>query len=340
MREALLDWFDANARAFPWRTAGPRDAYVVMVAEALLQQTQAARAVPAFLRFVARFPTPASLAAAPSEDVLAQWQGLGYYQRALRLHACAAVLLRRHGAAVPDDLAALQALPGIGRYGARAIAAQAFGRDVVAVDANVRRVGARLLALEAPGDLAIERGLEALLCSDATPALRGVSVTEALIELGATVCTPRAPACSLCPLRPACAGRSAPESYPGRRATRARLREVMHPLVARRGGRVALQRRPRSGRWAGLWGFPVAAAGEVPQGRTLAGFEHVLTHRTLQVRPRIVPPRRLSGEITWIPVSQVAAGGGDHPVAAVDRRVAERLLEVRPSGRGNDEVVA
>ncbi len=340
MRQALLDWFHVNARSFPWRTVGPRDAYVVLVAEALLQQTQAARAAPAFERFVARFPTPKSLAEAPSSDVLAQWQGLGYYQRALRLRACATALLHRHGGAVPADVAALEALPGIGRYGARAIAAQAFGRDVVAVDANVRRVGARVLALESPDDLAIERGLEALLCSAAAPRERGVSVTEALIELGATVCTPRAPACSRCPLLPTCAGRDAPESFPGRREVRARRREVMHPLVARRGACVALQRRPRSGRWPGLWGFPVAVVGEAPDGRALAGFEHVVTHRTLQVRPFIVAAQRLSGEIAWLPLRQVAAGGGDHPVAVIDRRLAERLLDLWRSDREHDEAAA
>ena len=340
MREALLDWFASNARALPWRTPGPRDAYAVIVAEALLQQTQAVRAGPVFERFVAHFPTPRALAAATSADVLAHWQGLGYYQRALRLRECAATLLQRHGGAVPDDVGALEALPGIGRYGARAIAAQAFGRDVVAVDANVRRVGARVLALAAPDDLAIERGLEALLCMGPPPREGDVSVTEALIELGATVCTPRAPACSRCPLRSACAGHGAHDTYPGRRPPRARRPEVMHPLVARRGGRVALQRRPGSGRWAGLWGFPVAVGDEAPRGRALAGFEHVLTHRTLQVRPHVVAAQRLSGAIEWLPLRLVATGGGDHPVAAVDRRLAERLLELGWSGRVRDEAAA
>jgi A/G-specific adenine glycosylase len=340
VRQTLLDWFQANARPFPWRTPGPRDAYEVLVAEALLQQTQAVRAGPAFERFVARFPTPQALATAPSSDVLTQWQGLGYYQRALRLRDCAAALVHRHGGAVPDDVAALEALPGIGRYGARAIAAQAFGRDVVAVDANVRRVGARVLALAVEGDSAIERGLEALLCSDPAPHVGGVSVTEALIELGATVCTPRAPTCSTCPLRSSCAGRGAPESYPRRRPARARRGELMVPLVARRGARVALQRRPGRGRWAGLWGFPVASAGEAPDGRDLAGFEHVVTHRTLHVRPRVVPATRLTGAVVWLTLRQVAAGGGEHPVAAVDRRVAERLLELGRPGSVREEAAA
>jgi len=340
VRQALLDWFHAGARPFPWRTPAPRDAYEVLVAEALLQQTQAARAVPAFERFVARFPTPQSLAAASSTEVLEQWQGLGYYQRALRLRDCAAALVQRHGGAVPDDVVALQALPGIGRYGARAIVAQAFGRDVVAVDANVRRVGARVLALEASDDGAIERGLEALLCSDPPPRGGGASVTEALIELGATVCTPRTPTCSNCPLRATCAGRRAPESYPRRRPQRARPGEVMRPLVARRGSRVALQRRPGSGRWAGLWGFPVADDGAAPDGRDLAGFEHVVTHRTLHVRPRLVPARRLAGAVVWLTLRQVAAGGGDHPVAAVDRRLAERLLALGGPGRACVEAAA
>lgn len=342
MRDALLDWFAAHARRFPWRTAGPRDAYAVLVAEALLQQTQADRVGPAFTRFLARFPTPHALASASSAEVLTEWQGLGYYQRALRLHACARALVRGHGGVVPDDPAALESLPGIGRYGARAIVAQAFGRDVVAVDANVRRVGARVLALEAPTDAAIEGGLEALLSRRAPPHRpEGVSVTEALIELGATVCTPRRPACTGCPLRSACLGHRAPEVYPSRQPPRAKRREAMHPMVVRRGGRVALQRRPDRGRWAGLWGFPTAADGEETcRGRALAGFDHIVTHRVLEVRPRLVAARCLPEAVVWLPLRQVADGGDDHPVAAVDRRLAERLLEREPSGVARAEVRA
>ncbi len=324
MRSALLAWYAETARPFPWRTPGPRDPYRVLIAEALLQQTQAARAVAAFERFVARYPSVQALASAASEDVLALWQGLGYYQRALRLQQCARAIVERHGGVIPRDVAVLETLPGIGRYGARAISAQAFGSDAIAVDANVRRVGARVLALATARDTTIEDALASLLAPAPSAHARIASLTEALIELGATVCTPRAPACERCPLAACCVGRADPTAYarPVRRARR--QSEELRPLVARRDDLVALVRRPPRGRWAGLWGFPVASDGL--QGRPLAGFEHVLTHRTLAVRPELVAPERLAVAVDWRPLAQVAAGGGDRPVAVVDQRVAAQLL--------------
>lgn len=331
MRAALLAWFTDTARPFPWRTPGARDPYRVLVAEALLQQTQAARAVDAYERFLARFPNVRALASAASEDVLALWQGLGYYQRALRLHACAQAIVARHAAAVPCRTDALEALPGIGRYGARAIQAQAFGSDAIAVDANVRRVGARVLAAATPDDADIEAGLARLLPPEPTASTPSASLTEALIELGATVCTPRSPACQRCPLAPRCAGRDDPGAYPRPLPRPVRRREVVRPVVARRDGLVALARRPLRGRWAGLWGFPTAPDGL--RGRPFAGFEHVLTHRTLDVRPQWLAAGRLEGELAWRPLAQVAEGGGDRPVAALDQRLAALVLaRSRPGG--------
>jgi len=331
VRERLLSWFDAHARPLPWRTPGARDPYRVLVAETLLQQTQAARAGEAFPRFLARFPDPTALAAARDHEVLAQWQGLGYYQRALRLHRCAQVLVRDHGGTLPDDLAALEALPGVGRYTARAIAAQAFGQAHVAVDANVRRLGARLLGLAQPEDRVIEAGLATLLWGDASDSRHADRLpdhmTEALIELGATCCTPRRPACHACPLRRAChaAASGEPEAFPAPRRRRPPRREQLRLLVARRGAAVALARRPGHGRWAGLWGFPQANDAN-PVGRPLAGFEHGLSHRNLQVRPLLVRAERVPAEVVWVPLSRVAEGGGEHPVAAVDQRLARQLL--------------
>ena len=323
----MLSWFDAHARPLPWRTPGARDPYHVLVAETLLQQTQAVRAGEAFTSFLARFPDPTALAAARDHEVLAQWQGLGYYQRALRLHRCAQVLVRDYGGALPADLAALEALPGVGRYTARAVAAQAFGHAHVAVDANVRRLGARLLGLTQPGDGTVEAGLSAVLWGEASSDRRAGSVAEALIELGATRCTPRRPACGACPLRRAChaAASGDPEAFPAPRPRRSPRREQLRLLVARRGTAVALARRPSHGRWAGLWGFP-QAGDPSPGGRPLAGFEHGLSHRRLQVRPLLVRAERAPAEVVWLPLPLVAEGGGEHPVAAVDQRLARRLL--------------
>ena len=330
VRTALLSWYDRDARDLPWRRgAAARLPYRVLVAEVLLQQTQASRAAEAYRRFVTRFPDPRRLASADEAAVLEAWQGLGYYQRALRLQACARALLERHAGVVPHDVAALEALPGIGRYSARAIAARAFGAPLIAVDANVRRVGARVLDLATPSDVELEDGLADLLLTDDDPGGRHGDVSEALIELGATVCGPRSPACARCPLRQACRAHAAGRAttVPAPRVRRPRRSEELTLLVALRGTEVALTRRPGRGRWAGLWGFP---SGDVT-GAALPGFEHHLTHRRLEVAPRLVRVEALAGALTWMALERVAAGGDRHPVAAVDQRLA-RLL-VAPAGR-------
>ncbi len=328
VRKRLLTWFDRHARRFPWRSERPRRPYAVLVAEALLQQTQAERVVDAYERFLRRFPDAAALARATSDEVLAQWQGLGYYQRALRLQRAARELTARHGGRVPDDLDALRALPGVGRYTAHAVAAQAFGQALIAVDANVRRVGARVLGLREAAAPAIEVGLsELLLAPHGAAADRRGDVAEALIELGATVCTPRAPACGGCPLRAAClaAASDDPTAFPTPTPSAVPRRERLRLLVARRDGSVALRRRPEHGRWGGLWGFP-HLSDEAQRGRPLAGFVHVLSHRALLVRPLQVRPELAPEEATWLPLTCVAAGGAEHPVAVVDQRLARQLL--------------
>jgi adenine-specific DNA glycosylase len=203
------------------------------------------------------------------------------------------------------------------------------GAPHVAVDANVRRVGARVLDLETPSDVELEHGLAALLLADDDADARRGDVSEALIELGATVCGARTPACARCPLRQACrahvAGRAT--SVPAPRARQPRRSEGLTLLVALRGTEVALAQRPVRGRWAGLWGFPSGDAA----GMALPGFEHHLTHRRLEVTPRLVRAEALVGTLTWMPLERVAAGGDRHPVAAVDQRLA-RLL-VAPAGR-------
>lgn len=328
VRARLLTWFDRNARPFPWRSGRPRRPYALLVAEVLLQQTRAERVVGAYDRLLRRFPDAASLARATSAEVLAQWQGLGYYQRALRLQRAAIELVTHHGGLIPDDLDALRALPGVGRYTAHALAAQAFGHALIAVDANVRRVGARVLGLHEPATHAIEGGLRALLLAPhgAAAGRRG-DVAEALIELGATVCTPRAPACHACPLRTACiaAALEDPTAFPTPTPSTPPRQERLRLLVARRGGSIALRRRPEHGRWSGLWGFP-HLTDEALRGRPLAGFVHVLSHRTVLVRPLQVRPELAPKDATWFPLACVAEGGAEHPVAVIDQRLARQLL--------------
>ena len=212
IRAALLAWYDANARDLPWRVrpqahaAGVRaDPYRVWLSEVMLQQTTVPHALPYFLKFTARWPTVSELAAEEDGEVMAAWAGLGYYARARNLLACARAVARDHGGVFPDTEEGLRLLPGLGPYTAAAVAAIAFDRPTNVVDGNVERVMARLFALEAPmPDAKPElKRLAATLVADERPG----DWAQALMDLGAMVCTPTAPACELCPAAQACEGR-------------------------------------------------------------------------------------------------------------------------------------
>jgi A/G-specific adenine glycosylase len=194
-RAAVLAWYDASGRALPFRRT--RDPWAILVSEVMAQQTQIARVAEAWSRFMARFPTPTALAASSPADVLRAWQGMGYDRRAINLRRAAQAIRDEHGGQVPDDIEALQRLPGIGPYTARAIAAIAFGRPVGAVDTNVRRVLGRTLDLE--GSAVVQAAADA--CIDRA---RPGDWTHAVMDVGATVCRPRSPRCDACPLRPWC----------------------------------------------------------------------------------------------------------------------------------------
>jgi A/G-specific adenine glycosylase len=211
LTDDLLDWFADHARDLPWRrNASP---WAILVSEIMLQQTPVARVLPTYLEWMQRWPTPADLATASSGDAVRMWGKLGYPRRALRLHECARVLLERHSGSVPDDVDALEALPGIGTYTARAVCAFAFGQRQPVVDTNVRRVVARIVLGEGqagPPSTRRDLALTAeLLPMDAPSA---AIVSAALMELGATICTPRAPRCVHCPVRESCGWRKA--GYP------------------------------------------------------------------------------------------------------------------------------
>ena len=237
LRAALLAWYDANARDLPWRVA-PRqraaglraDPYRVWLSEVMLQQTTVPHATPYFLKFTARWPTVGDLAAEEDGEVMAAWAGLGYYARARNLLACARAVARDHAGVFPDSEAALRALPGFGPYTAAAVAAIAFDRPANVVDGNVERVMARLFALETPlpeGKPELKRLAESMVRGE-----RPGDWAQALMDLGAAVCRPKAPLCDRCPLAADCQARTqAPESYP-RRATRTdRTRATSSPRV-------------------------------------------------------------------------------------------------------------
>ncbi|HEY2541333.1 MAG TPA: A/G-specific adenine glycosylase, partial [Stellaceae bacterium] len=201
----LLAWYDRHRRDLPWRAppGSTADPYRVWLSEIMLQQTTVVAVAPYFERFVTRWPDVAALAAASLDEVLQEWQGLGYYARARNLHACARVVVERHGGAFPAKPSQLRALPGIGDYTAAAIAAIAFDERVAAVDGNVERVTARLFAVGEPMPAAKER-LRALAAA-LVPRPRSGDFAQAMMDLGATICTPRRPRCVLCPWRAACA---------------------------------------------------------------------------------------------------------------------------------------
>jgi A/G-specific adenine glycosylase len=301
-----------------------RDPYRTLVAETLLHQTQAARAAPAFERFVQRFPDVERLARAPVDEVLRAWEGLGYYRRAHALHAAALEIASAHGGTVPTQPDELQRLPGVGRYTAVAVAAQACGVPGVAVDANVRRIGRRVLGSSEASDAAIADRLGALLLARGGGWRRRAEVAEALIELGAQLCSPRAPRCSDCPLALACVahqlGRPERFSPPARRGEP--REERWHALVARQEGRVALVRRPPRRRWAGLWGFPAAPDGAATLGTHLPAVAHRLTHRRLSVVPVIACASAAPADADWVALDDLSAGAAPVPVAVLDRKIA------------------
>jgi A/G-specific adenine glycosylase len=255
---ALLAWYDRHRRELPWRARpGARmDAYAVWLSEIMLQQTTVATVEGYFGRFLARWPTVEALAAAAPEEVLAAWAGLGYYARARNLHACARRVVEEHGGRFPETAAALGRLPGIGPYTAGAISAIAFDAPSPAVDGNVERVIARLHAIAEPIRQAkslVREKVEAMI-----PAARAGDFAQALMDLGATVCTPRAPNCPACPLSVDCAASATgmAERFPTKVPKTARPKRRGAIFILRRGDDALVTRRPPAGLFGGMTAFP------------------------------------------------------------------------------------
>lgn len=295
----LLAWWDVHGRRdLPWqREPSP---YRVWVSEVMLQQTQVVTVIPYFERFVARLPDVAALAAAGEDEVLHLWTGLGYYARARNLQRAARQVMREHGGELPGELAALMALPGIGRSTAGAILALSAGQRHAILDGNAKRVLARWAGIAGdPGQAAVARALWAAAERE-TPATRVRDYTQAVMDLGATLCTRRAPACARCPLRGDCVafgtGRIAELPGRARRSLRATRQRTL--LVLRQAGAVLLEKRPSPGLWGGLWSLPELASGEsaadwlltrfgrLPTAtRALPGFTHDFSHFRLAAEP-------------------------------------------------------
>jgi A/G-specific adenine glycosylase len=302
VRSALLSWYRKTRRDLPWRRT--RDPYRIWVSETMLQQTRVETVVHYYERFLARFPDLHSLATADTDDVLGEWAGLGYYGRARNLQAAARQVVEEWGGEMPDDVEGLSSLKGVGRYTAGAVASIAFDRPAPVVDGNVTRVLTRLLGIreEARSAPVLRR-----LWEEAEALARGRSpgdLNQALMELGATVCTPRSPLCEVCPIAAHCRARESgdPEAIPVKRPRpKPKRLEAAAAFLERRGKALAVRRPPR-GLLGGLWELPGGElnAKEIPEeglarsmrervGLTLSGIEklgtvrHVFTHRVLHL---------------------------------------------------------
>jgi A/G-specific adenine glycosylase len=340
----LLAWFEVSGRHdLPWQH--PRTPYRVWLSEVMLQQTQVQVVIPYFERFMAALPDVPSLAAAPLDDVLALWSGLGYYARARNLHAAAKLCVEAHGGDLPRDLDALVALPGIGRSTAGAILAQAWGDRFPILDGNVKRVLARVHGIEGwPGTPAIEKQLWTFAARH-LPESRLADYVQAQMDFGATLCTRHDPACVLCPLQHGCValheGRVAelPTPKPGKPLPE---REAIMLWAEDRAGNVLLQRRPPTGIWASLWSLPEAAdhenarewfgadlAGNYDTASPLAAVAHGFTHYRLRIQPlrwRDVALRTQvadNDDLRWVPRDAMHALGIPAPI--------RKLLQADPS---------
>jgi A/G-specific adenine glycosylase len=302
LQARLLAWYDRHRRRLPWRAEPGRrpDPYHVWISEVMLQQTTVATVGPRFAAFIRRFSSPAALAAASEAEVLHEWQGLGYYRRARALHAAARALVADHGGRLPAEAAALRRLPGIGDYTAAAICAIAFDQPALPVDGNVERVLVRLVALETP--LPAARGVLRRLAAALAPDRRAGDLAQALMDLGATVCRPGAPACGRCPWQADCAAHAAgiAAELPRRAARPVRpLRRGLAFLLRRADGAILFRRRPPEGLLGGLHELPSspwlegpldlpAALAHAPASAAwqhrAAPVRHVFTHFELELR--------------------------------------------------------
>jgi A/G-specific adenine glycosylase len=327
----LLAWYDRHRRKLPWRAPpGERaDPYRVWLSEIMLQQTTVKAVAPYYARFLARWPDLAALAAAPLDDVLRAWAGLGYYARARNLHACARAVVERHDGIFPESEADLRQLPGIGAYTAAAIAAIAFDAPAAPVDGNIERVIARLFAIETP--LPVAKAEISRLAQALAPPCRSGDFAQAMMDLGATICTPKTPACALCPWTGACAAytRGDAEMFPRRVPKReGALRRGAAFVVRRADGFVLVRTRPEKGLLGGMTEVPTTewtkdfddsvALRSTPHfalrksptwRRTIGIVRHVFTHFPLEltvyttdVRARTPAPK----ETRWIAISELA----------------------------------
>lgn len=341
---ALLDWHTrAGRHDLPWQHS--RTPYRVWISEVMLQQTQVATVIPYYERFIQRFPDVTALAGGAVDEVLHLWSGLGYYARARNLHRAALRIRDEHGGEFPETFAGIAALPGIGRSTAGAILALSHGARFAILDGNVRRVLARYFGVAgARGERAGERRLWEL-SERCTPQVRVAEYTQAIMDLGATVCVRRRPLCVQCPLTRGCLARRTGRQHElpaPRRASARPHRRVFMVVALRESGSVLLERRPEAGVWGALWSLPQFATATAATAfirdslgagaaQPLAAFEHAFTHFDLTITPLLVqatdPARTVEeGASLWYNIREPARIGLPAPITALLSRLADESL--------------
>lgn len=294
----LVEWYQDDHRDLPWRNT--RDPYKIWLSEIILQQTRVVQGLPYYQKFVKRYPTVGALARANQRDILRLWQGLGYYSRARNLHACARAIVDLHQSKFPTTAAELRTLPGIGPYTAAAIASFAFDEPVAVVDGNVYRVLARYFGIA--DDITSTAGKQrfAQLAQELIPHKQPASYNQAIMEFGATCCTPHSPACDDCVLRSGCKAKAGqnPEHYPVKGKIKVVRQRYFYYFVLRKAGKIAMKPRTNKDIWQGLYDFPLMETNKVltpasmkkllgqPDDRwtVSAEYKHQLTHQTIRTR--------------------------------------------------------
>jgi A/G-specific adenine glycosylase len=341
--DRLLDWYAKNARQLPWR--GTQDPYAIWVSEIMLQQTRVDTVIPYYERWMERFPTVHSLAIAPQQAVLVAWEGLGYYSRARNLHRAAKIVINENGGTLPSEIKELQRLPGIGRYTAAAISSIAFGHDEPALDGNIRRVLARVFEVREPARSTSGEKQLWELAAEHLPKGKASAYNQALMDLGALVCTPRDPKCSACPLAEQCAAcaLNLQEELPVVQSKKKLPHYIVTAAVIQRNGCVLIAQRPSNGLLGSMWEFP---GGTLQLGEDLTAclqreireeldvsihvadmlgvFDHAYTHFrvTLHAFYCTLPsgePRNLEHlALAWVSPSDLS----DYPMGKIDRQIA------------------
>ncbi len=323
IRRALLGWYDQNRRDLPWRRNA--DPYRVWVSEIMLQQTRVAAVLNHYVRFLQRFPTVQALAAAREPSVLAAWSGLGYYQRARRMHQAAKVIARERKGNFPRTAEDWRELPGVGRYTGAAIASIVFGEPVAVVDGNVERVLKRMFGCEGGREVAWQRA-EEVLDRD-----RPGDFNQAMMELGATICTPRAPRCAVCPLNAWCQSRGAQTIQP--QAPRKR-KHLCYALVRQNSAVFLVRRSPEASLMAGMWELPAVVESQRDGRKLVAKLRHSITDTDYEVSIVILSPESLQTNGRWFSHKQWER----LPLTGLARKVLRKLVGESPGAPAESKV--